>query len=100
MPQLSLKEIARLVEGTLSGPDRMVRSVKPLEEAGEEDLSFLALSRYLPKMESSRAGGVLVAPVGSQGQTQWITIAEKTDRGVIQRRTIAVQFVPFTRRAS
>jgi protein-L-isoaspartate(D-aspartate) O-methyltransferase len=52
-----------------------------------------------PLISQLAPGGVLVAPVGSQGQTQWITIVEKTDRGVIQRRTIAVQFVPFTRRA-
>ncbi|HEY6359475.1 MAG TPA: protein-L-isoaspartate(D-aspartate) O-methyltransferase [Vicinamibacterales bacterium] len=53
-----------------------------------------------PLLDQLAPGGVLVAPVGSQGRTQWITIAERTDRGVIQRRTIAVQFVPFTRRAS
>jgi protein-L-isoaspartate(D-aspartate) O-methyltransferase len=53
-----------------------------------------------PLIDQLAPGGVLVAPVGTQGQTQWITIAEKTDRGVVQRRTIAVQFVPFTRRAS
>jgi protein-L-isoaspartate(D-aspartate) O-methyltransferase len=53
-----------------------------------------------PLIDQLAPGGVLVAPVGSQGQTQWITIAEKTAQGVVQRRTIAVQFVPFTRRAS
>ena len=53
-----------------------------------------------PLLDQLAPGGVLVAPVGSQGQTQWITIMEKTEGGVIQRRTIAVQFVPFTRRAS
>ncbi len=53
-----------------------------------------------PLFDQLAPGGVLVAPVGAQGQTQWITIAEKTPGGVIQRRTIAVQFVPFTRRAS
>ena len=53
-----------------------------------------------PLVDQLAPGGVLVAPVGSQGETQWITIAEKTAQGVIQRRTIAVQFVPFTRRAS
>jgi len=53
-----------------------------------------------PLLDQLAPGGVLVAPVGAQGQTQWITIAEKTPGGVIQRRTIAVQFVPFTRRAS
>ena len=53
-----------------------------------------------PLLDQLASGGMLVAPVGTQGRTQWITIAEKTDRGVVQRRTIAVQFVPFTRRAS
>jgi UDP-3-O-[3-hydroxymyristoyl] glucosamine N-acyltransferase len=76
VPQLSLKEIARLVQGTLSGPDRKVRSVKPLEEAGEEDLSFLTLSRYLPLMESSRAGGVLVAP-GITSQRLSLIVVER-----------------------
>ncbi len=53
-----------------------------------------------PLVDQLAPGGVLVAPVGSQGETQWITIAERTAQGVVQRRTIAVQFVPFTRRAS
>jgi protein-L-isoaspartate(D-aspartate) O-methyltransferase len=53
-----------------------------------------------PLIDQLAPGGVLVAPVGSHGQTQWITVAEKTAQGVVQRRTIAVQFVPFTRRAS
>ena len=51
-----------------------------------------------PLIDQLAPGGVLVVPVGSQGQTQWITIVEKGDRGVVQRRTIPVQFVPFTRR--
>ena len=53
-----------------------------------------------PLIDQLAPGGLLVAPVGSQGQTQWITVAEKTAQGVVERRTIAVQFVPFTRRAS
>jgi UDP-3-O-[3-hydroxymyristoyl] glucosamine N-acyltransferase len=62
VPELSLAEIARRVDGRLAGADRKVRSVKPLDEAGEEDLSFLALPRYLPLLQSSRAGGILVPP--------------------------------------
>jgi protein-L-isoaspartate(D-aspartate) O-methyltransferase len=42
--------------------------------------------------------GRLVIPLGAQGETQWITIVENAERGVAQRRTIPVQFVPFTRR--
>ena len=50
-----------------------------------------------PLLEQLAPGGRLVIPVGEQGQTQWMTVVEKTDRGVVSRRTIPVQFVPFTR---
>jgi protein-L-isoaspartate(D-aspartate) O-methyltransferase len=51
-----------------------------------------------PLVDQLAAGGRLVTPVGPAGQTQWITIVEKTDRGLVERRTIPVQFVPFTRK--
>ncbi|HLG56662.1 MAG TPA: protein-L-isoaspartate(D-aspartate) O-methyltransferase [Vicinamibacterales bacterium] len=50
-----------------------------------------------PLLDQLAPGGVLVAPVGQQGTTQWIVVAEKTERGIVERRTIPVQFVPFTR---
>jgi protein-L-isoaspartate(D-aspartate) O-methyltransferase len=50
-----------------------------------------------PLIEQLAPGGRLVIPVGSQGETQWITIVERTPAGVVERRTIPVQFVPFTR---
>jgi protein-L-isoaspartate(D-aspartate) O-methyltransferase len=50
-----------------------------------------------PLIEQLAPGGRLVIPVGSQGETQWMTVVEKTAAGVAQRRTIPVQFVPFTR---
>jgi protein-L-isoaspartate(D-aspartate) O-methyltransferase len=51
-----------------------------------------------PLLDQLAPGGRLVIPVGPQGQTQWITVVDKTERGVVERRTIPVQFVPFTRR--
>jgi len=50
-----------------------------------------------PLIAQLAAGGRLVIPVGSQGDTQWMTILEKTATGVAERKTIPVQFVPFTR---
>jgi protein-L-isoaspartate(D-aspartate) O-methyltransferase len=50
-----------------------------------------------PLIDQLAPGGRLVIPVGSQGATQWMTIVEKTAMGVAERRTIPVQFVPFTR---
>jgi protein-L-isoaspartate(D-aspartate) O-methyltransferase len=51
-----------------------------------------------PLIDQLAAGGRMVIPVGQQGVTQWMTILEKTSKGVTQRQTIPVQFVPFTRR--
>lgn len=50
-----------------------------------------------PLIDQLAPGGRLVIPVGSQGETQWMTIVERTGAGVVERRTIPVQFVPFTR---
>ena len=50
-----------------------------------------------PLIDQLAPGGRLVIPVGAQGDTQWMTIVEKTAMGVAERRTIPVQFVPFTR---
>jgi protein-L-isoaspartate(D-aspartate) O-methyltransferase len=50
-----------------------------------------------PLLDQLGSNGVLVAPVGPQQAVQEITIVEKTVRGTIERRTIPVRFVPFTR---
>ena len=50
-----------------------------------------------PLIDQLAVNGRLVIPVGEQGRAQWMTVVDKTSTGVVQRRTIAVQFVPFTR---
>jgi protein-L-isoaspartate(D-aspartate) O-methyltransferase len=50
-----------------------------------------------PLVDQLAAGGKLVIPVGAQGREQWMTIVDKTASGTVERRTIPVQFVPFTR---
>jgi protein-L-isoaspartate(D-aspartate) O-methyltransferase len=50
-----------------------------------------------PLIDQLAPGGRLVIPIGSQNDTQWMTVVEKTGAGVVQKRTIPVQFVPFTR---
>jgi protein-L-isoaspartate(D-aspartate) O-methyltransferase len=51
-----------------------------------------------PLVDQLAAGGRLVIPVGEQHDTQWMTVVEKTATGVVQRKTIPVAFVPFTRK--
>jgi len=50
-----------------------------------------------PLIAQLAPGGRLVIPIGPQRQAQWMTIVDKTPAGVVERRTIPVQFVPFTR---
>ena len=50
-----------------------------------------------PLVEQLAGGCRLVIPVGSQGGPQWMTVVEKTSSGVLEKRTIPVQFVPLTR---
>jgi protein-L-isoaspartate(D-aspartate) O-methyltransferase len=51
-----------------------------------------------PLIDQLAPGGLLVIPVGERNDTQWMTIVEKTATGVVQRKTIPVAFVPFTRK--
>jgi protein-L-isoaspartate(D-aspartate) O-methyltransferase len=70
------------------------------EEAPFDRIMVTAAPEEIPKplLDQLANGGRLVVPVGAQDRTQWMTVVEKTGKGVIERRTIPVQFVPFTRR--
>ncbi len=62
MPELTLAEVARIAEGEVEGDaSLLVRGVKPLDEAGPGDLSFVAEARYFPYIQASQAGALLVA---------------------------------------
>ena len=53
--------VAQVVNGRLEGgDDPEITGVAPLEHAGPSDLSFLADARYLPYLERSSAGVILV----------------------------------------
>jgi len=61
----TLGEIASRVEGTVRGDSsRTVSGIKPLDQAGPEDLSFVAHPRYRHAAEGSRAAGLIVAEEG------------------------------------
>jgi len=63
LPSLTAAELATVTGGRLVGDGAVeVRAIAPLDRAGAEDLSFLALARYAALMADSRAGVVLVSP--------------------------------------
>lgn len=62
-PALTAREIAEIVGGRVEGDAGVVvRGVAPLEHAGGEELSFLAMARYAAAFRDSDAGVVLVSP--------------------------------------
>jgi protein-L-isoaspartate(D-aspartate) O-methyltransferase len=69
------------------------------EEAPFDRIIVTAAPEQIPQplIDQLAVAGRLVVPVGAQGGAQWITIVEKTEQGIVQRRTIPVAFVPFTR---
>lgn len=62
MPELTVAEVARIAGGEVEGDGgRVVRGVRPLDEAGPDDLSFVAEPRYFPYIAATRAAALLVA---------------------------------------
>jgi len=58
----TLRELARRLDATVVGEgDRVVQGVRPLDEAGPDDLSFLHNPRYAAEARTSRAGAILAA---------------------------------------
>ena len=58
---LSLRAVADRVGGRLEGPeDQVVRGVSDLAGAGPEDVSFVAVAKWLGDLAGSRAGALLV----------------------------------------
>ncbi len=56
-----VEDIARAVDGALSGPRSVtVADLKSLEEAGPDDLAYVVDDRFLPLARRSRAGALLV----------------------------------------
>lgn len=61
----SLREIAEAVGATIHGETdeaRMFRGVKPLSDAGPDDVTFLDNRKYFPQLESTGAGACLIVP--------------------------------------
>ncbi len=59
--QLTIKEIARLINGRIEGDDnKIIRRPNTIENAGDGDICFLADMRYEPHLYGSNASAVLV----------------------------------------
>jgi UDP-3-O-[3-hydroxymyristoyl] glucosamine N-acyltransferase len=65
---------ARIGAEVVGDPTTTIRAVRPLEEAGPDDLSFLHNRKYAAQAASSRAGAILVAdPAALPGRNLLVT---------------------------
>lgn len=60
---LTLEELVKRFGGEIAGDAQCkVGGLAPLDQAGPQQLAFLANPKYLSQVESTRAGAVLIAP--------------------------------------
>jgi len=59
----TLKEIALFLGGTIVGSDNItIENIRPIEEAGPGDITFIASKKYLKQLKTTEASAILVTP--------------------------------------
>lgn len=60
---MKLKEIAKITETQIEGNTALeIKGLAGIEEAGPEDITFLSNPRYRPRLKTTRAGAIFLAP--------------------------------------
>jgi UDP-3-O-[3-hydroxymyristoyl] glucosamine N-acyltransferase len=61
--KITLREIAALLNGTVIGRESVViENIRPIEEAGVGDITFVANRKYLKKLKTTGASAIIVSP--------------------------------------
>lgn len=61
--KMTLEEIARLLEGKLIGAaDTVIKNIRPIDEAKDGDITFLANRKYLKQLNTTGASAIIVPP--------------------------------------
>jgi UDP-3-O-[3-hydroxymyristoyl] glucosamine N-acyltransferase len=58
--QVTVTQLAALVQGRVHGDDRVIRAARPMNEAGTEDITFIESDRHVRHLKSCRAGAAVV----------------------------------------
>ncbi len=73
----SLSEIAAFIGGAVFGDEKTVISgIRPIDEAGENDLTFIANPKYFKMLQTTRAAAVLVPPGTVEPAKNLIIVAD------------------------
>jgi len=61
--KITLQEIAQLLGGTVDGQaDIVISDIRPIEEAGDGDITFVANKKYFKQLKTTSASAILAAP--------------------------------------
>ncbi len=61
--KLTLKEIAKILGGTIIGrEDIVIENIRPIDDASEGDITFIANNKSLKKLKTTKASAILAAP--------------------------------------
>lgn len=73
----SISEIAAMIGGAVVGDEKtMVSDIRPIDEAGEHDLTFIANPKYFKMLEATRAAAILAPPGTVQPDKNLIIVAD------------------------
>lgn len=74
---ISIAEIAALTGGTVLGNgQRMISGIASIDEAGDNDLTFIANQKYFKMLKTTRAAAVLVPPGITDPERNLIVVAD------------------------
>ena len=75
--EMTLQEIATLLGGDVIGAaDVIISDVRPIEEANEGDITFIAQKKYLAKLKTSKATAILAPPQTAADGKNLIIVAD------------------------
>ena len=75
--QKSIQEIAAMIGGSVIGDAKTtIGNLRPIDEAGENDLTFIANSKYFKMLETTRASAILVPQGTVSAEKNLILVAD------------------------
>ena len=75
--KITLHEIARLLGGNVIGAaDAIISNVRPIDEANDGDITFIAHKKYLAKLKTTKATAILAPPQTAATGKNLIIVAD------------------------
>ena len=75
--QKSIQEIAAMIGGAVFGDNkRVISNIRSIDEAGIDDLTFIANPKYFKMLETTRAAAILVPPGTVEPNKNLIVVAD------------------------